>query len=149
LYSSNHKNTEISIDDNSQRIDINPTPIEQGELNSQITEKALIPYLSKRDKIRSQTTQIKTENETIAEQTNDDVSQLNNADQPNKENNDSDYDEKKIERSNDKNIKNKTAKIISQTIKTNIIESRELLFLHKDNFAYFVDIHGKPLDSGS
>ncbi|RLU23008.1 hypothetical protein DMN91_005286 [Ooceraea biroi] len=31
----------------------------------------------------------------------------------------------------------------------NVIESRELLFLRKDNVAYFVDTDGNPLDSGS
>jgi len=30
----------------------------------------------------------------------------------------------------------------------NIIDSRDLLFLRKDNVAYFIDINGKPLDSG-
>jgi len=34
-----------------------------------------------------------------------------------------------------------------QTFKGNIIDSCDLLFLRKDNIAYFVD--GKPLDSGS
>jgi len=36
-----------------------------------------------------------------------------------------------------------------QIIKNNILNSRELLFLRKDNVAYFVNTNGKPLDSGS
>jgi len=36
-----------------------------------------------------------------------------------------------------------------QTFKNNVIDSRDLLFLRKDNIAYFVDINGKPLASGS
>jgi len=36
-----------------------------------------------------------------------------------------------------------------QIIKNNILDSRELLFLRKDNVAYFVNTDGKPLDSGS
>lgn len=31
----------------------------------------------------------------------------------------------------------------------NVIESKELLFLRKDNITYFVDTNGNPLDSGS
>lgn len=33
--------------------------------------------------------------------------------------------------------------------KNNIIESKELLFLRKDNVTYFMDTDGNPLDSGS
>jgi len=33
-----------------------------------------------------------------------------------------------------------------QTFKNNVIETRDLLFLRKDNIAYFIDT--KPLDSG-
>jgi len=36
-----------------------------------------------------------------------------------------------------------------QTFKNNVINSRDLLFLRKDNIAYFVDINGKSLDFGS
>jgi len=35
-----------------------------------------------------------------------------------------------------------------QTFKNNVIKTRDLLFLRKDNVAYF-DTNGKPLDSGS
>lgn len=34
-------------------------------------------------------------------------------------------------------------------INNNIVESRELLFLRKDNVAYFMNTNGNPLDSGS
>ena len=46
-----------------------------------------------------------------------------------------------------KNNKNQGSKI--KIIKNNIINSRNLLFLRRDNIAYFVDINGRPLDSGS
>jgi len=36
-----------------------------------------------------------------------------------------------------------------QTFKNSVIETRDLLFLRKDNVAYFVDTNEKPLDSGS
>ena len=39
--------------------------------------------------------------------------------------------------------------IKNQIVKSNVLDSRELLFLRKDNLAYFVDTTGKPLDSGS
>src|SRR5436190_7200617 len=51
-----------------------------------------------------------------------------------------------------KNLKlRKTKPFITENkiIQHNIIDSRELLFLRKDHVAYFVDIYGKPLDSGS
>ena len=48
-------------------------------------------------------------------------------------------------------LKGKTGPIIvnDQIIKNNILDSRDLLFLRKDNVAYFVDTNGRPLDSGS
>ena len=48
-------------------------------------------------------------------------------------------------------LKGKTGPIIvnDQIIKNNILDSRDLLFLRKDNSVYFVDTNGKPLDSGS
>lgn len=48
-----------------------------------------------------------------------------------------------------KNSQNKPTISNIQTIKNNIIDSRDLLFLRKDNVAYFVDTNGKPLDFGS
>jgi len=36
-----------------------------------------------------------------------------------------------------------------QTFKSNVINFCNLLFLRKDNIAYFVDINEKPLDTGS
>ena len=48
-------------------------------------------------------------------------------------------------------LKGKTGPIIvnDQIMKNNILDSPELLFLRKDNVAYFVDTNGRPLDSGS
>jgi len=43
----------------------------------------------------------------------------------------------------------KSSIVDDQIIKNNIFDSRELLFLRKDNVAYFIDTDGKPLDSGS
>ena len=45
-------------------------------------------------------------------------------------------------------LKGKIRPIIvnDQTIENNILDSRELLFLRKDNVAYFVDTNGRPLD---
>jgi len=66
-------------------------------------------------------------------------------------------DDKSINSKEDLNIRNdenhmpqmKPAITNIQTFKNNVIDSRDLLFLRKDNIAYFVDINGKPLDSGS
>ncbi|KAL6266190.1 hypothetical protein P5V15_003050 [Pogonomyrmex californicus] len=38
--------------------------------------------------------------------------------------------------------------IDNKLIKNNVVDFRELLFLRKDNVAYFVDVNGNPLDSG-
>jgi len=66
-------------------------------------------------------------------------------------------DDKSIDNKEDLNIKNnenqmshmKPTIIDIQTFKGNVIDIRDLLFLRKDNIAYFDDINGKPLDSGS
>jgi len=66
-------------------------------------------------------------------------------------------DDKSIDSKENLNIKNNENQMSQmkstitdiQTFKGNIIDSRELLFLRKNNIAYFVDINGKPLDSGS
>jgi len=47
------------------------------------------------------------------------------------------------------NQKKKRSIVEDQIIKSNILDSRELLFLRKDNVAYFVDTDGKLLDSDS
>ena len=46
-------------------------------------------------------------------------------------------------------LKKKKSFVIENETAKNIIDSRELLFLRKDHVAYFVDIHGNPLDAGS
>ena len=48
-------------------------------------------------------------------------------------------------------LKGKTGPIIvnDQIIKNNILDFRDLLFLRKDNVAYFIDTNGRPLDSDS
>ncbi|KAG5318833.1 POL4 protein, partial [Pseudoatta argentina] len=48
-------------------------------------------------------------------------------------------------------LKGKTGLIIvnDQIMENNILDSRELLFLRKDNVAHFVDTNGRPLDLGS
>lgn len=65
---------------------------------------------------------------------------------------DKDYDkDDEEEEENEKEIINqnlKTAKAKSTENKNNV-ETRELLFLRKDNMMHFVDTDGKPLDSGS
>jgi len=60
-------------------------------------------------------------------------------------------DDKGIDSKEDLNIrkKNQTSQIKPtiidiQTLKSNTVKSRDLLFLRKDNIAYFVDINGKP-----
>ncbi|KAG5314888.1 POL4 protein, partial [Pseudoatta argentina] len=58
---------------------------------------------------------------------------------------------KRMRRKEKEKLKGKTGPIIinDQIIKNNILDSRDLLFLRKDNVAYFVDTNGRSLDSGS
>jgi len=66
-------------------------------------------------------------------------------------------DDKSIDSKEDLNIKNDENQMSQmkptitdiQTFKSNVIDSRDLSFLRKDNIAYFVDVSGKPFDSGS
>ena len=135
-------------------------PFTQEELNepsSQIIERALIHDPPKRDKIltRNRTMPRKTydQKKELKESIDDEIISLDDKDNP-PDNNDSDNEDEEEGKRRNFNEENKSEKhkptiITSQTIKNNIIESRELLFLRKDNLVYFVDTHGKPLDSGS
>jgi len=77
-----------------------------------------------------------------------DVASLNDKnDPPDKESNESEEEENNINKTF--KTEDKPTIITSQTIRNNVIESRDLLFLRKDNIAYFVDTYDKPLDSGS
>ncbi|KAL6421531.1 hypothetical protein ACFW04_014290 [Cataglyphis niger] len=62
---------------------------------------------------------------------------------------DGEENEEDIINQNLKAKKVKPAIIENRITKSNIIDSRELLFLRKDNVAYFVNTQRKPLDSGS
>lgn len=53
------------------------------------------------------------------------------------------------ENANEKSKAKPRLTIKHQVVKNNIVDSRELLFLRKDNEAYFVNTNGKPLDSDS
>jgi len=147
-------------DENSDSI-----PFTQEELyeppKPQITEKALIHEPPKCDRIQ---TRSQTRNKNIHQETSldklqkyaDKIEEMEDRnDSPDKE---SDIEDNKSihskENLNIRNKKNQTSRIKPtitdiQTLKSNIVESRDLLFLRKDNIAYFVNINGKPLDSGS
>lgn len=91
-------------------------------------------------------------------QTRDQTMRQNKIEQPERRNDPPDKNhgnEEKEENEEDlinQNLKIRKAKpkiIENKIVKNNIIDSRELLFLRKDNVAYFVDTQGNPLDSGS
>ncbi|XP_011871373.1 PREDICTED: uncharacterized protein LOC105563955, partial [Vollenhovia emeryi] len=75
---------------------------------------------------------------------------LNNT-KGNEEDNERDSEEIEVNIEDDSNQKpqEKPTIVDIQTTNSNVIETRDLLFLRKDNVAYFVDTNGTPLDSGS
>jgi len=59
-------------------------------------------------------------------------------------------EEKSIINDNENQIPRINPSIIDiQIFKNSVIETGDLLFLRKNNVAYFVDTNGRPLDSGS
>ncbi|KAL6427138.1 hypothetical protein ACFW04_008640 [Cataglyphis niger] len=120
-----------------------------------ITEKALIhnPYEPNKIQTRSQTKQENWEQNKIADKPYDNEEEIQEITKENdpsdKISEDGEENEEDIINQNLKARKVKPAIIENRITKSNIIDSRELLFLRKDNVAYFVDTQGKPLDSGS
>ncbi|KAL6263107.1 hypothetical protein P5V15_005909 [Pogonomyrmex californicus] len=77
-------------------------------------------------------------------------SRENNEEEEEKEEGKEENEEENNEKNEEDDLrKTKPVIVENQALKSNIIDSRELLFLRKDNIVYFVDINGKPLDSGS
>ena len=159
LHFSDTQNTEELIRNNSQKEISDSIPFTQEELeepSTQKVERALIhdPPKPKRMLTRSQTAQrtILDSNEITKERNENEIILLSDKnDPPDKEDSNSKSEEEEEDKNNssDEYSKHKPTVISSQTINKNIIESRDLLFLRKDNLAYFVDINGKPLDTGS
>ncbi|KAL6421668.1 hypothetical protein ACFW04_014483 [Cataglyphis niger] len=120
-----------------------------------ITEKALIhnPYEPNKIQTRSQTKRENWEQNKIADKPYDNEEEIQEIikenDPSDKISEDGEENEEDIINQNLKARKVKPAIIENRITKSNIIDSRELLFLRKDNVAYFVDTQGKPLDSGS
>jgi len=123
----------------------------------QITEKALIHDLPRYDRIqtRSQTRNKNIRQETSPDKLQEYADKIEEMEDGNDSDKESDIeDDKSIDSKEDLNDENQMSQVKPtitdiQTFKSNIIDSRDLLFLRKDNIAYFVDINGKPLDSGS
>ncbi|KAL6420401.1 hypothetical protein ACFW04_014528 [Cataglyphis niger] len=107
-----------------------------------ITEKALIHNPYKPNKIQTRINEPHDNGEEIQEI-------IEGNDPPDKISEDEEETEEDIINQNLKAGKIKPTIIENRTIKSNIIDSRKILFLRKDNVAYFVDTQGKPLDSDS
>ncbi|XP_018343024.1 PREDICTED: putative uncharacterized protein DDB_G0294196 [Trachymyrmex septentrionalis] len=117
----------------------------------QITEEALIHEPSNYNQMqtRSQTKRRRFPQEILLQENENKIEVLENRnDPPDKgkdieENASTDNEDDE----SDKNSKNQSSEI--KITKDNVINSRDLLFLRRDNVAYFVDTNGRPLDSGS
>ncbi|XP_029670024.1 ring-infected erythrocyte surface antigen-like [Formica exsecta] len=136
------------------------TPAELNEPNYlSTTEQALIHDLPRQNRIqtRSQTIKQNTKQNKISNELHsneEEIEEIEDRNDPPDKDSDSDKkneeeDEENIINQNLKTKKTKPMIIENRLIKSNIIDSRKLLFLRKDNVAYFVDTQGKPLDSGS
>ncbi|KAM0730323.1 Retrovirus-related Pol polyprotein from transposon 17.6 [Formica fusca] len=138
-------------------------PFTQTELNEpdylSITEKALIHDPPKQNKIqtRSRTARQSIEQNKITNELHRDEGEIEEIEERNdppdkisdSEKEDEEENEQDIINKNLKSRKTKPAFIENGITHGNVIDSRELLFLRKDNIVYFVDTQGKPLDSGS
>ncbi|KAM0724679.1 Retrovirus-related Pol polyprotein from transposon 17.6 [Formica fusca] len=138
-------------------------PFTQTELNEpdylSITEKALIHDPPKQNKIqtRSRTARQSIKQNKITNELHSDEGEIEEIEERNgppdkisdSEKEDEEENEQDIINKNLKSRKTKPAFIENRIIHGNVIDSRELLFLRKDNIVYFVDIQGRPLDSGS
>jgi len=167
LYVSDDKEiNEISPDNDLPDENLDSIPFTQEELcgssKLQITEKALIHDLPKYDRIQTRSQICRNKNihqETsldILQKYADKIEEMEDRNDPPDEESDIEDDES-IDSEEDLNIKNDENQMSQikptvtdiQTFKSNIIDSHDLLFLRRDNIAYFVDVIGKPLDSGS
>ena len=140
-------------------IDTQVTEKSSDSPGEQVIEKALIHDPPTRDRMRtrSQTTKLKENTEKI-QQKNELPNEEDSIQEYPEEKENVERKDKEIEKEEEeldeinKNIASKKKKpviIENKIIKSNIIDSRDLLFLRKDHVAYFVDIHGNPLDAGS
>ncbi|XP_029675230.1 uncharacterized protein LOC115242829 [Formica exsecta] len=137
-------------------------PFTQTELNEpdylSITEKALIHDPPKQNKIQTRSrTARQIEQNKITNELHSDEGEIEEIEERNDPPDKISDSEKEDEEENEQNIINKNLKsrktkpafIENRIIHGNVIDSRELLFLRKDNIVYFVDTQGRPLDSGS
>ncbi|XP_018374503.1 PREDICTED: uncharacterized protein LOC108768539, partial [Trachymyrmex cornetzi] len=123
--------------------------------------KSPIQDLSNRIQTRSQTRNKNIHQGKLLQQSQeneDEIEEIENGnDPPDKKNDyeddasskDENQESKDSETNGNKNSGVKPTIANSETVKSNVIDSRDLLFLCKDNVAYFVNTKGKPLDSGS
>ena len=164
LYLSDSNPEEIAAEDKGITTNTVSIPFTKEELNEptiQITEKALIhdpPSRGTRMQTRSRTAKLKEQKETT--KSLDDADEIRpleeKTDPPDKnyiDDNDEDLEKEEDTSRNNQHptlkAKLKSTIVNNQFNSGNIVDSRELLFLRKDNVAYFVDTKGNPLDSGS
>ncbi|KAL0128587.1 hypothetical protein PUN28_003742 [Cardiocondyla obscurior] len=122
------------------------------EPSQEIVEQALIhdPPTERRIQTRSQTAKkerMESLKEKIIEKENERIEELEiQKEDPDEEKESDDGSESESETDENKNLL-----VITdiQDIPNNIIETRDLLFLRKDNITYFTDTEGNPFDSGS
>jgi len=140
-----------------KNVDAIPLTYRKSYEPEKIVEKALIHDHPKYNRVqtRSQTVKDKVKLFEGSQELENKIEEIEDRnDPPDKEsdiesNKGSESDEAKIADSKIRNRQTKPNITDIQTLKSNIIESRDLLFLRKDNVTYFVNIDGKPLDSGS
>ncbi|KMQ88977.1 enzymatic polyprotein endonuclease reverse [Lasius niger] len=160
--------TENNLPENNTDI-LSPTPKELNESpKSQFTVEALVHNPPKQNKIRTRSQTAKQNIKPINAINKLDNSNGDDTEEIEERNDPPDkdfYTEERNEKEEERNEEEEEEDIINQNlilrkrrkpivienkiIKNNIIDSRELLFLRKDNVAYFVNTQGKPLDSGS